>query len=93
MARKNRKKAAQLRLEQKARRKAKLERLRALRFKNFGYTPYEPSEPPVERVSVYLNDIFPKHTPVEQVWLESTTVNRPEGRLTFRQFHLSLIHI
>jgi hypothetical protein len=88
MARKNRKKAAQLRMEQKARRRAKLERLKAVRFRNYGYTPYEPPEPPATRLPVYLNDIFPKHTPVELLFLEARGVKPQEGRINWRHFSI-----
>jgi hypothetical protein len=88
MAKKNRKKAAVLKKLQKKRHLARLEKRRALLNRNFGYTPPEPPPEPPKRLPVYLNDLFPKHTPVEQVWLDATAVDRPEGRVHFRQFHL-----
>lgn len=87
MAKKNRKKAAVLKKLQKERRLAKLERLRAILNRNFGYEGYKAPEPePIK--GPYLRDLFPKHTPVEAIWLAAQEQAPWETRPQFRQFTL-----
>ena len=85
MAKKNRKRNAELKRLQNERRKGKVLKRREILNRQYGNKPAT-KQPEIVK-PIYLNDIFPKYMPVEAIWLDSIAVEKVESRINFRKFN------